>query len=231
MNVEEFDHRVLRDAQALLLDLDGTLVDSSAPVRRAWTAFALRNGLDPAEVYDFAQGRPSPETIRLLAPHADHATEAALVEHAETTDTGGVQALPGADAILKSGYPLAIVTSCSTQLAEVRLGAAGLPRPEIVITSSIVARGKPDPEGFLLGACRLNVAPQHCAVLEDSPAGIEAGLAAGARVIALRTSQSDRALARADAIIDNLAALLLDAPGATSRHSHPHTRRPSTGVA
>jgi sugar-phosphatase len=203
--------QVLGGAQALLVDLDGTLVDSSAPVSRAWTAFAKRHGLDPDEVDAFAQGRPSSETVCLLAPSADHAVEAALVEEAETTDTAGVLALPGAGDLLRSGYPLAIVTSCSSQLADVRLRAAGLPRPEIVISSSMVIRGKPDPEGFLLGARRLNVTAARCAVLEDSPIGIDSGRAAGARVIALRTTHGDDTLARADAIIDDLAALF--APG------------------
>jgi mannitol-1-/sugar-/sorbitol-6-phosphatase len=201
------DDSLLSGAQALLVDLDGTLIDSSAPVDRAWTAFANRHRLDPGEVLAFAQGRPSRETVRLLAPSADHATEAALVEAAETTDTDGVFALPGADDLLRSGFRLAIVTSCSTQLADVRLRAAGLPRPEVVISSSMVARGKPDPEGFRLGARRLDVPAARCAVLEDAPVGIAAGHAAGARVIALRTTHPDDALGRADAIIDNLAAL------------------------
>ena len=207
MSAHALDLSLLGGAQALLVDLDGTLVDSSAPVNRAWTAFAKRHGLDPGDVQAFAQGRPSRETVRLLAPSADHAIEAALVEQAETTDTDGVFALPGAGDLLRSGYPLAIVTSCSTPLADVRLRAAGLPRPEVVISSSMVSRGKPDPEGFLLGARRLDVAPARCAVLEDAPVGIDAGHAAGARVIALRTTHDDDALARADAIIDNLAAL------------------------
>jgi mannitol-1-/sugar-/sorbitol-6-phosphatase len=201
------DEAALGGAQVLLVDLDGTLVDSSAPVSRAWTAFANRHGLDPDEVLAFAQGRPSSETVRLLAPSADHAAEAARLEGAETTDADGVFALPGASELLRSGYPLAIVTSCSTQLADVRLRAADLPRPEVVISSSMVICGKPDPEGFLLGARRLNVPAAQCAVLEDSPVGIDAGRAAGARVIALRTTHGDDALARADAIIDNLAAL------------------------
>jgi sugar-phosphatase len=198
---------VLGGAQVLLVDLDGTLVDSSAPVSRAWTAFARRHGLDPDEVHAFAQGRPSSETVRLLAPGADHAVEAALVEQAETTDADGVFALPGAGEVLRSGYPLAIVTSCSSQLADFRLRAAGLPRPEVVISSSMVMRGKPDPEGYLLGARRMGVTAARCAVLEDSPIGIDAGRAAGARVIALRTTHGDDALARADAIIEDLAAL------------------------
>lgn len=207
MRPRALDETVLGGAQALLVDLDGTLVDSSAPVRRAWTAFATRHGLDPDDVQAFAQGRPSSETVYLLAPSADHAAEAALVEAAETTDTGGVFALPGAGDLLRSGYPLAIVTSCSAQLADVRLRAAGLPRPAVVISSSVVSHGKPDPEGFLLGARRLNVTAARCAVLEDSPVGIAAGRAAGARVIALRTTHAADGLAGADLIIDNLAAL------------------------
>lgn len=207
MSTLALDHPVLGGAQALLVDLDGTLVDSSAPVGRAWTAFAKRHGLDRDAVHAFAHGRPSSETVRLLAPSADHATEAALVEAAETTDTEGVFALPGAQELLRSGHPLAIVTSCSSQLADVRLRAAGLPRPEVVVSSSMVMRGKPDPEGFLLGARRLGVTAARCAVLEDSPVGIDAGRAAGARVVALRTTHGDDALARADAIIDDLAAL------------------------
>jgi mannitol-1-/sugar-/sorbitol-6-phosphatase len=207
VSTRALDESVLGGAQVLLVDLDGTLVDSSAPVRRAWAAFAKRHGLDPDEVNAFAQGRPSSETVRLLAPNADHAFEAALVEEAETTDTDGVFALPGAGDLLSSGHPLAIVTSCSSRLADVRLRAAGLARPEVVISSSMVTRGKPDPEGFLLGARRLNVTAARCVVLEDSPIGIDAGRAAGARVIALRTTHGDDLLARADAIIDNLAAL------------------------
>jgi mannitol-1-/sugar-/sorbitol-6-phosphatase len=210
VNRRGLNDSVLGGARALLVDLDGTLVDSSAPVNRAWTAFAQRHGLDPGHVHAFAQGRPSRETVRLLAPSADHAAEAALVEQAETTDTDGVFALPGADDLLRFGYPLAIVTSCSTQLADVRLRAAGLPRPEVVISSSMVRRGKPDPEGFLLGARQLGVPAARCAVLEDAPVGIDAGRAAGARVIALRTTHGDKALGRADAIIDNLAALFAE---------------------
>src|SRR5947209_713098 len=87
---------LLARADALLVDLDGTLVDSTVPVRRVWREFAARHGLEPDEVHRFGQGRPSRETIRLLAPKADHRAEAATLERAEITDTAGVFALPGA---------------------------------------------------------------------------------------------------------------------------------------
>lgn len=201
--------RLLARADALLVDLDGTLVDSTVPVRRVWGAFAERHGLEPEEVHRFAQGRPSRETIRLLVPDADHAAEAAIIEATEVTDTRGVRALPGAAEVLASARPVAIVTSCSTALATARLRAAGLPVPRLLVSSDGLERGKPDPACFLLGARRVGVDPGRCVVLEDAPAGIRAGQAAGAAVIALRTTHGDDELRDADAIVDDLASLTL----------------------
>jgi sugar-phosphatase len=206
---------LIAGAHALLVDLDGTLVDSTAPVRRAWSAFAKRHGLDHEEVHRFAQGRPSRETIRLLLPDADHAAEAAAVEHAEVHDTAGVFAVPGASRLLASDRPLAIVTSCTTALALARLRAAELTVPRVLVTSDGLERGKPDPECFLIAARRLGADPSRCVVLEDAPAGIRAGRAAGATVIALRTTHSDDELRDAHAIADDLASLW------TAHHPRP----------
>jgi sugar-phosphatase len=194
-------------AQAVLVDLDGTLVDSEGPVRRVWGAFARRHGLEADEVHRFAQGRPSRESIRLLAPGADHDAEARLVEETEVSDTQGVRALPGAADLLRGGLRLAIVTSCSTALAQARLRAAGLPVPEVLVSSDGLERGKPDPACFLIAAERLGADPAQCVVLEDAPAGIRAGQAAGAIVVALRTTHGDEELAEADVIVDDLAAV------------------------
>ncbi|MCW3063399.1 MAG: HAD-superfamily hydrolase subfamily variant 3 [Solirubrobacterales bacterium] len=199
---------VLARADALLVDLDGTLVDSAAPVRRAWDAFAARHRLDGEAVRRFAQGRPSRETVRLLAPDADHDAEAAAVEDAEVHDTAGVSALPGAARLMASDRRLAIVTSCSTALAETRLRAAGLPIPRVLVSSDGLERGKPDPACFVIAARRLGADPARCVVLEDAPAGILAGRAAGATVIALRTTHADDELRDAHAIADDLSALI-----------------------
>lgn len=199
---------IVARAEGLLVDLDGTLVDSTGPVRRAWEAFAARHGLDADRVHRFAHGRPSSETIRLLLPDADHQIEAAAVEDAELRDTDGVRALPGAAELLAAEQPLAIVTSCSTALAETRLGAAGLPIPPVLVSSDGLESGKPDPACFLIGARRLRADPARCVVLEDSPAGIRAGRAAGATVIAVRTTHRDDELGGADAIVDDLAAIV-----------------------
>ena len=211
---------LLAGAAALLVDLDGTLVDSSAPVERVWTAFALRHGLDPEQVNHFAHGRPAGESVRLLAADADHEAEAAAIRRTELSDTDGVRALPGAAELLAAPpRPLAIVTSCSTALAHSRLRAAGLPIPPLLVSSDGLERGKPDPECFLIAARRLDVEPTACVVLEDAPAGIEAGRAAGATVIAVRSTHSDEELGDADAIVDHIGELL-DCASARSNRSN-----------
>ncbi len=200
---------LFRSADGLLVDLDGTLADSSAPVRRAWTAFADRHGLDAETVLHRAQGRPSRETVRAYASPDTWADEEAALEQAECTDTAGTRALPGAAALLGAGRRLALVTSCSSRLAAVRLPAAGLPVPRIVISADDVTLGKPDPECFTRGARALELAPGRCLALEDSPAGVAAARAAGIPVIALRTTHPTALLAGADGFADDLAALMI----------------------
>ena len=199
---------MLAAADAVLVDLDGTLVDSTAPVRRVWQEFARRHGLDADAVERFAHGRPSRESVRALAPDSDLEAESRAIEEAEIADTSGVVALPGAAQLLSVDRPLAIVTSCSTALATVRLQAAALEIPEVLVSSDGLQRGKPDPTCFLIAARRLGVEPGRCVVIEDAPAGITAGRAAGAVVIALRTTHGDDDLGDADAIADDIAALL-----------------------
>lgn len=201
---------LLADARGLLVDLDGTLVDSTVPVHRAWSAFAARHRLDAAEVIRLAQGRPAGDTVRSLIPaSADPVIESGLVDHAELGDTTGVKALPGAAALLAGTTPLAIVTSCSRALATVRLAAAGLPTPAVLVSCDDVVRGKPDPACFRLGARRLRVPIDQCVAFEDAPAGVSAARSAGARVIALRTTRPDATLAEACAIVDHLGALFV----------------------
>src|SRR5216683_7950076 len=200
--------------RGVLFDLDGVLVDSTPAVARVWAGWAQEHGFSPDEVVKKAHGRPSITTIRELLPHADHAAEDREVERREIADVEGVVSLPGAMEFLKA-LPLerwAIVTSCTRALAQVRIAAAGLPRPQHLVTSTDVKHGKPDPEPYLKGAQTLGVPASECIVIEDAPAGIRAGKAAGARVLALRTTASDAELqeAGADWIINDCGALFAD---------------------
>src|SRR5213076_1157035 len=187
--------------RGLLFDLDGVLVDSTPAVARVWAGWAHEHGFDPDKVVREAHGRPSIATIRELLPHADHAAEDREVERREIADVQGVIPLPGAMELLQA-LPLdrwAIVTSCTRALAAVRIGAAGLPKPKHLVTSTDVQHGKPDPEPYQKGAQILGVPAGECLVIEDAPAGIRAGKAAGARVLALRTTASDAELQQAGA--------------------------------
>jgi mannitol-1-/sugar-/sorbitol-6-phosphatase len=187
--------------RALLFDLDGVLVDSTPAVERVWANWARERGFDPEDVVRRAHGRPSLSTIRELLPNDDHEAENRIVERREIEDLEGVVAAPGAQALLKSlpRSQWTIVTSCTRALAEVRIRAAGLPVPEKFITSTDIQNGKPHPEPYLKGAALLGLPASDCVVVEDAPAGVRSGKAAGARVIGLLAIASGIELAQAGA--------------------------------
>jgi mannitol-1-/sugar-/sorbitol-6-phosphatase len=188
-------------AAALLFDLDGVLIDSTPAVARVWHRWAIERGFNPGEVVTRAHGRPSITTVREYLPNADHEAENREVERREIEDLEGVVPLPGALDLLTSlpADRWTIVTSCTRRLAEVRIKAAGLPLPTRMITSSDITNGKPHPEPYLKAASMLGFPGAECIVVEDVPAGIRAGKAASARVIAFKTTVQEPALREAGA--------------------------------
>lgn len=195
----------------LLFDLDGVLADSTPAVARVWTIFANKHGFDPEETVRRAHGRPSIATIRELLPNANHIAESAVLERMEIEDIEDVVALPGAAELLHAlpTNKWTVVTSCTKALALVRLRAAGLPIPAQMVTSNDIVNGKPSPEPYLKGAELLGLAAAACVVVEDAPAGVRSGKAAGARVIALQTTERESLLreAGADWIVDTCASV------------------------
>ncbi len=193
----------------LLCDLDGVLVDSAPAIARVYRAWALRHGLDPEHVVATAQGRPSREVVRVCAPSLDAAAESAAIEAAHEGDQDGVVAIAGAAELLAAAPPgrIAVVTSCSAGLARARFAAAGLVAPAVCVTADLVARGKPDPEGYLRAAAELGADPAACVVVEDAPAGVQAGLAAGMRVVAVLTTHRPQELDGAHAFVADLVGV------------------------
>lgn len=178
--------------KALLLDMDGTLVNSDAVVERCWRRWAAEHGLDGDSVIKIVHGRQGHATMAALLPDRPHEENLADNERMlawETSDLAGVVPVPGAPAFLDSlaELPHALVTSADRGLSDARMGAAGLPMPRVRITAESVSASKPDPEGFLKGAAELGFAPADCVAFEDSEAGIEAARAAGMRVIGVGT--------------------------------------------
>jgi sugar-phosphatase len=189
---------------ALLFDLDGTLANSMAAVDRAWGTLCQRHGLDLSYVLPQIHGRRSIDSIRALLPHVDAEAEDAWLRHLEATDTEGVFALPGVAEFIESlTCPWTVVTSGTSDVARARLRAAGIPEPVVAVFGEDVARGKPAPDPFKLGADRLGVAAERCLAFEDTVAGIRSAHAANMKVIAVTTSTPADLLSEADAVVED----------------------------
>ena len=174
--------------RAVLFDMDGTLVDSTAIVEQVWSEFAGRYGLDIDEILRTSHGVQAKDTVRRFAPAgADIDALAEELGEMERTRTDGIVALPGAGELLRSlpADAVAMVTSADRILAGVRMQAAGLEMPATTVTSEAVTRGKPDPEGYLRAAALLGAEPGDVVVFEDAPAGIASARAAGMRTVAV----------------------------------------------
>ncbi|HEU5355702.1 MAG TPA: HAD-IA family hydrolase [Actinocrinis sp.] len=201
------------DVDALLFDMDGTLVDSTASVLRGWQTVAAEFPIPP-DLFAVVprHGRPAVEIMADLLPRELIPAAAARLDELERTDTDDVVLLPGAARLLAAAPAgrWAVVTSAGRPLAQVRLGAAGIGTVGIaapaLVTIDDVSRGKPDPEPFLLGAKLLGVPPERCLVFEDAPAGLAAARAAGAMTVAVTTTHTADEL-DADLIVPDLSAV------------------------
>lgn len=174
--------------RAVLFDMDGTLVDSTAVVEQVWGEFAARYGLDLEEILRTSHGVQAGDTVRRFAPpRSDLRALTAELGAMERVRTAGIVPLPGAARLLETlpADAVALVTSADRILADIRMRAAGLAMPATVVTAELVTRGKPDPEGYLKAAAGLGVDPADAVVFEDAPAGIAAGVAAGIRTVAV----------------------------------------------
>ncbi|MGL5815843.1 MAG: HAD-IA family hydrolase [Aeromonas sp.] len=172
-------------ARALLLDMDGTLVKSTAGVETVWRLWCQHHGLAPEPVLAMCHGVRAKEVIEALAPQLDMVQEMARLDELELAHSGVAEPIEGASALLHglSAERWALVTSASKRVARGRLADAGLPLPRLMVGGDDVVRGKPDPEPYLLAAARLGLDPADCLVFEDAHAGIASALHAGCRVV------------------------------------------------
>ncbi|ROS48945.1 HAD-IA family hydrolase [Frigoribacterium sp. PhB24] len=174
--------------RAIVFDMDGTLVDSTAVVERIWGDFAAEHELDVVELLAFAHGRQTHDTVRRFLPRLPEGEARALTDGLQAVEAGardGTVEIPGAAAFLATlpGDRVALVTSANHDLARSRMAEAGVPWPALVLASEQVAVGKPAPDGYLLAAELLGVDPADVVVFEDAAAGLEAARASGASVV------------------------------------------------
>ena len=194
------EHRATLPFAAVLLDMDGTLVDSDAAVERAWAQWAREYEVAFHAVEPLMHGGTAHTTVRTIQPHWDDEAVRAAGDRQlalQYDDLADVVRAPGVDTLLRhldaNDVPWAVVTSADRRLATARLHAAGI-KPPVLVTVDDVAKGKPHPEGYLLAASRLGVDPAQCLVVEDSSTGVRAGRSAGARVAGLKGTAADLAV-------------------------------------
>jgi len=205
----------------VLLDVDGTLVDAIAGQRRIWGEWAVRFGLDPASVYEMALRTRPLDTAAEVLPGRDGAA-VALFDELEDADAaqGELLAIAGAAELLagleaSGDRRWALVTSNAERRVARRFARLGLPLPSVIVDNLATPAGKPAPDPYLLAADRLGVPAGDCLVVEDSPSGVAAGLAAGMTVWCVNRSEPIAGAHRhyatlANAVGDILALLAAD---------------------
>ncbi|WP_166436010.1 HAD-IA family hydrolase [Cellulomonas shaoxiangyii] len=195
--------------RALLLDVDGTLVDSAESVRAAWSAVAQELGADAGTVAAAALARRATEVAEEFFAPEDraHALDASLRASVGTAHL--VRALPGAADLLGSlpDGAWGCVTSGRREILTARLRGAGLPVPAVFVTAEDVECGKPHPQPYLRGAELVGVDPVDAVALEDTPDGVRSARAAGLRVVGVLGTHAPDDLRAAGADV------LVDAPG------------------
>ena len=183
----------LARAEAVLCDMDGTLVDSSAVVESMWSSFAHDHGMSERfdEIMAYSPGRTGLDTIRRFLPELTADEQDAIYKRLAREEivltTGRMTEILGAaalmTALIDAGIPLALVTSAPIELMRVRMEEAGVPIPPAVVSAGDVERGKPDPAPYLKAAEILGVPISSCLVLEDAASGYIAARRAGAQVL------------------------------------------------
>jgi mannitol-1-/sugar-/sorbitol-6-phosphatase len=197
--------------RGLLVDIDGTLVDSTAAVEAHWRTFALLYNLNVDQLLSTVHGRRTADVIASYAAELPVPLEEATaqMEQLDCTDVAGVVALPGALRLLRA-VPhdrLALVTSGTRAQVAPRLEAAGLRGVARIVSGEDVLRGKPFPDPYQLGAQLLGVPPSDCLAIEDSPAGVTSARGAGCPTVALLTTHTGAEIAGATLVAQDLSAI------------------------
>jgi sugar-phosphatase len=192
--------------RGILFDMDGVLISSTAADERCWQRWAKHHRMQGTFSLQSTHGRRALDTLRALRPDLDPVIEQRRLEDYDAEDHSGLIILPGVETLLAS-LPIdrwTIVTSATVRLLEGRLGYAKLPTPAVLVSADEVDNGKPHPEPYLTGAKLLGFPPSECLVIEDSPAGIASGKAAGCKVLAVLSSHARAELSGADWWVESL---------------------------
>lgn len=208
--------------KAVVFDFDGVVAKTLPYHTAAWKRVLAPHQISITE-QDIAleEGADTKDIIRRIfdhkkIPHTEEILRSLTEEKRRIySQTTRASVYPETKTFIRElknrGYRLALVTGSVPKAIQAVADKDMLKNFEVIITSLDVVNTKPDPEGFLLAAHKLGVAPNNCLVIENAPNGIQAAKSAGMTCIALRTTINDDAvLCRADHIVDHVSDIHVD---------------------
>ena len=203
--------------RAIVFDFNGTLSDDEPLLYAVYAELFAEHGRPLTEQAYFEElaGNTEEEIIlRWLGRVDDALVRARIDRYVDRARDGSTvtEDVRAAVRLAAGSVPVGVVSAATREEIDAVLEAAGLAELfAVVVSSEDVTRGKPDPEPYQVGVKRLGLAADRCLVIEDAPAGVEAGKRAGLRVIGIAATHGREALLQkgADCVVDRLADLKL----------------------
>ncbi|OAV73145.1 Phosphorylated carbohydrates phosphatase [Bacteroidales bacterium Barb6] len=190
----------MKPYKTALFDFDGVIADTEPVYDIFWNETVKKYGISTPDFAHVIKGQTMPRIMEIyLAGYPEEIKQSIFRESLEYEERMPLPAMPGSLEFIRllkgNGVQTGLVTSSDqkkTDRAFLSLDMKGL--FDTVVTAGRITKGKPDPMCYLLAASDLHISPKDCVVFEDSFAGIQAGTAAGMRVIALATTNPCEAL-------------------------------------